>query len=41
LIYYLSFAVLAAAFLLLLNVANSAFGHVLKVIRENRFAPKR
>jgi branched-chain amino acid transport system permease protein len=37
LIYYLSFAVLAAVFLLLLKVANSPFGHVLKAIRENPF----
>ena len=36
-IYYLSFAVLAAAFLLLLRVANSPLGHVLKAIRENPF----
>jgi hypothetical protein len=37
LIYYLSPAVLAAAILVLLRVANSPFGHVLKANGENPF----
>jgi branched-chain amino acid transport system permease protein len=35
--YYLLFAVVAAAFLVLLRVVNSPFGRVLQAIRENRF----